>query len=264
MNSEELAKSGKLSEAVSELYAEIRRNPADKKLRIFLFQLNCLLGQFEKALIQLQVIASLDSETMMMAQIFRPVIACEMLRLDIFNGQRAPLLFGEPAEWVGLLVQANSLIAAGHFDSAAELRERAFELAPANPGTLNGEPFDWLVDADSRMGPLLEVILEGKYYWVPFSRILKIEMEKPSDLRDLVWVPARFTWTNGGAVSGHIPARYPGTEGVNDDALRLARFTTWREVASGSFLGLGQRVMATNQGEYPLLECRSLEFLGPG
>lgn len=263
MSAKELVIAGRLSEAVVALHAEVRRNPSDQKLRIFLFQLNCLLGQFDKALTQLQVIASLDAETMMMAQIFRPVIACEILRRDIFAGRRTPLIFGEPAEWVGLLVQANALIATGHFDSAAELRNRAFEAAPATSGKLNGAPFEWLADADSRMGPLLELILEGKYYWVPFSRIAKIEMEKPTDLRDLVWVPARFTWTNGGAVSGHVPARYPGTEGTEDDMLRLARSTAWREVAQGSFLGLGQRVLATDLGDYPLLECRNIEFSVP-
>ncbi len=32
----------------------------------------------------------------------------------------------------------------------------------------------------------------GKYYWVPFCRIQKIETEKPIDMRDLVWLPARL------------------------------------------------------------------------
>ena len=260
MTSAELIRAGRLSEALDVLQGEIRRNPADSKLRVFLFQLNCVLGRWEKAVTQLQVVAGLNAETMLMAQIFRPVIACELLRREVFAGKRTPLVFGEPAEWVGLLMQAGANLAEGRFPAAAELRERAFDAAPASAGKLDGQPFEWIADADSRLGPVLEVILEGKYYWVPFSRITKVEIEKPSDLRDLVWAPARFTWTNGGAVSAHIPVRYCGTENSEDESLRLSRKTAWNEAAPGCFIGLGQRVLATSAGEFPLLECRTIEL----
>ena len=38
---------------------------------------------------------------------------------------------------------------------------------------MDGHGFEWIADADSRLGPLLEVILEGKYYWAPFCRIAR-------------------------------------------------------------------------------------------
>ncbi len=115
---------------------------------------------------------------------------------------------------------------------------------------------------ESALGPLLEVILEGKYYWVPFTRISSVEIEKPSDLRDLVWAPARFTWTNGGAVSAHIPVRYPDTEKA-EDALRLSRQTVWEERPGECFVGLGQRILTTDAGESPLLECKRIELDPP-
>ena len=260
MKAAELVQAGRLDEALSVLQTEIRENSADSKLRIFLFQLNCALGRLDKALSQLQVVASLDAETMMMAQIFRPVIACEMLRREVFAGRRAPLIFGEPSEWMGLLVQATSLMADGKYEPAADLRARAFEAAPASSGKVDLQSFEWIADGDSRLGPMLEVFMDGKYYWIPYCRIARIEIEKPSDLRDLVWSPARFTWTNGGAVSGHIPVRYPDTEKSEDDGLRLARKTAWNEASPGCFLGLGQRVFMTDAGEFPLLECRTIEL----
>ena len=85
-------------------------------------------------------------------------------------------------------------------------------------------------------------------------------MEKPTDLRDLVWKPAVFIWTNGGEASGHIPTRYSGTEACTDDALRLARRTDWQERDGGTCLGLGQRVLATDTDELPLLECLKVDF----
>lgn len=260
MKAAELVQAGRLMEALNALQGEIRQNPADSKLRIFLFQLNCVLGRLDKALTQLQVVASLNAETMLLAQIFRPVIACELLRREVFAGKRTPLLFGEPAEWMGLLVQANSLLAEGKTKSATELRAKALEAAPTTSGQVDGQAFEWIADADSRLGPMLEVILEGKYYWIPFCRIAQVEIEKPSDLRDLVWTPARFTWINGGAVSGHIPVRYPDTEKAEDDGLRLSRKTAWREAAGDAFLGLGQRVLATDAADFPLLQCRTIQL----
>ena len=261
MNSAELIQAGRVEEALSALQEEIRSKPEDTRLRIFLFQLNCVLGRLDKALTQLQVIASLNAETMLLAQIFRPVIACELLRREVFAGKRTPIIFGQPMEWMGLLVQANELVAKGEFPAAAESRAKAFEAAPASPGRIDGTTFEWIADADSRLGPVLEAIIEGKYYWIPFCRIRKIEMEKPADMRDLVWMPARFTWTNGGSVPGHIPVRYPGTEESLEGSLQLARKTEWRQEPGETYLGLGQRVFATDANEHPLLECRTIELM---
>jgi type VI secretion system protein ImpE len=260
MKPAELLQAGRLDEALAGLQAEIRVKPDDSRLRIFLFQLNCILGRLDKALNQLQVLGTLDADSMLLAQIFRPVISCELLRRDVFAGKRSPLVFGEPMEWVGWLVQANALVARGEFAAAGELRDQAFNAAPALPGRINGQPFEWLADADSRLGPVIEAYIEGKYFWVPMARIQKVELEKPSDLRDLVWLPVRFTWTNGGAVPGHIPVRYPGTEASADAALKLSRRTDWTEQPAGTWLGCGQRMLATDAGEHPLLETTLIEL----
>ena len=260
MTAQEKLAVGAPDEALIELQNEIRARPEDPKLRIFLFQLHCLLGNWSKALLQLQVIAGIDPETMLLAQIFQPVINCEALRAGVFEGKLTPLIFGEPLEWVGLLVKALGHVERGEFQAAAQLRDQAFEAAPASAGTLDGKPFDWLADADSRLGPMLELILEGKYYWVPFCRIRRIALPAPSDLRDLVWVPAQFVWTNGGEASGHIPTRYVRTEGSKDGALKMARKTEWQELPEQTYIGLGQRVLVTEGGEQSILQCRLIDF----
>ena len=260
MTADQLIKNGQIKEALAALQNEVRNKPEDQRLRIFLFQINCVLGQFDKALTQLQVISSLNAETMLMARIFQPVIQCEMLRREVFAGKRTPLIFGEPAEWIGFSVQANELAGKGQYAAALELRDKAFEAAPATSGRINDSAFTWISDADSRLGPLLEVILEGKYYWIPFSRIKRIIIPKPTDLRDLVWTPAEFVWANGGAVTGHIPCRYPLTESSTDDALRLSRKTAWSEPAEGYNVGLGHRILTTDNADYSLLECRTIDL----
>ena len=260
MTPKEYITAGQPDKALLELQNEIRAKPEDSKLRVFLFQLHCVLGNWPKALTQLQVIAGIDPDTALLAQIFQPVINCEALRGSVFEGKLTPLIFGEPLEWVGLLVKANEHIARREIAAGAELRKRAFDAAPETTGTLDGKPFAWIADGDSRLGPMLELIMEGKYYWVPFCRIRRIALEAPSDLRDLVWVPAQFVWSNGGEASGHIPTRYARTEGSDDGALRLARKTDWQELAEETYIGQGQRVFVTDEGEHPLLQCRVIDF----
>jgi type VI secretion system protein ImpE len=264
MTAKDYLKAAKLDEALASLQEAVRSNPADAKLRTFLFQLLCVMGQWERASTQLKVLADMGTETKMLASIFQPVMNCEVLRRDVFDGKRTPIIFGEPQEWMGWVVQANELSAKGQFQGAQELRDKAFEAAPTTSGVLNGQAFEWIADADSRLGPLLEVILEGHYYWVPFCRIKKLHIEAPTDLRDLVWAPAQFLWSNGGDASGHIPTRYAGTEMSADGQLRMARKTDWVERSEGFSVGLGQRVLATNESEHPVLECRDIEITKTG
>ena len=80
--------------------------------------------------------------------------------------------------------------------------------------------------------------MDGKYYWVPFSRIREITLEAPKDLRDLVWAPAILMLSAGAQKVALLPARYPGTERSGDGALLLARKTEWVEKGDGT-VGLG-------------------------
>ncbi|HEV2392515.1 MAG TPA: type VI secretion system accessory protein TagJ [Verrucomicrobiae bacterium] len=264
MKAEELLQAGRLEESLIALQEVVRANPADGRGRVFLFQMLCVLGQWQRALTQLDVLAGVSSDHLLLANLFRPVIHCEMLRAQVFAGTHTPILFGEPLPWMGWLVQANTLTSEGKFGPAQELRDRAFEEAPATPGKVNEQAFEWLADADLRLGPMLEAYIEGKYYWVPVCRIKRVYIEPPTDLRDLVWAPAQFVWANGGEGVGHIPARYPGTENCEDGQLRLARKTDWAEQEGGGARGLGQRVLATDSGEFPLLECRTIDLAPAG
>lgn len=251
---------GNLQEGLAQLQQQVRSQPAEPKHRIFLFQLYCLLGEWQKALNQLNVLRDMDAETIPMVQTYQEAIQCEALRAQVFAGQRAPLLFGEPEHWLAVLIEALSLTARGDHDQARGLREQALELAPTTSGRIDGTPFEWLTDADPRLGPVLEAIVNGRYYWIPFHNIHKLQLEPPTDLRDLVWLPAQFTWANGGESVGLIPVRYPGSESSEDDAIRMARKTDWRSVDDTTQLGLGQRLLATESEDYALLDSRELVF----
>jgi type VI secretion system protein ImpE len=256
---EECFRQGDLSACLSLLQAEVRRRPEEVRQRVFLVQVLMVLGDWERALTQLGVLKELDASSLPMVHSYGAAIQCERLRAAVFRGERSPLLFGEPEPWMAEMVQAVALQAQGHGSKAAALRSGALEAAPATAGTLNGSiSFEWLADADTRLGPMLEVLLNGNYYWVPMHRVREIRVEAPADIRDLVWLPAEFVWANGGEAVGFIPTRYPGSELSTDNAIRLARKTDWID-AEGT-IGLGQRLLASDEAELPLLELRSVKF----
>ncbi len=258
MGPEELVKAGQVDEALKALTAVVRKNPSDAKSRVFLFQLLCIVGDWDRALTQLNVAAELDASNLLMAQVCRPALQCEALRAEIFAGRRSPMVLGEPEPWFGWLIQAAAMTGSGDVARGADLRAKAFEAAPETPGVCNGQAFDWIMDADSRIGPAVEAIIEGRYYWIPFSHIASFTSEGPTDLRDFVWLPGTFQWTNGGESVALIPTRYPGSDKATDERIRLARMTTWQDLGHDTFVGLGQRMLALGETDMPLLEVRSL------
>lgn len=120
--------------------------------------------------------------------------------------------------------------------------------------------FTWLADADMRLGPVLEAYMNGKYFWIPFSALSKIEIEAPDNLRDLVWTAAWLTFTTGGRQVAFIPTRYPGTEGKTDDATLMARKTEWLDLGEETWIGFGQRMLASDAAELAILDTRLIEF----
>jgi type VI secretion system protein ImpE len=263
MTPQDLLRSGDLDGAMEALTAQVRKAPADAKLRVFLFQLLCLRGEWKRAVQQLKVCVELDPAAEAMARTYREAIICEVFRERVFAGQKQPMVFGAPQEWMALLIEALSANAAGRAADAADLRARAFDAAPATPGMINDSPFAWIADADMRLGPMLEVVMNGKYYWMPFTAVSALRMDPPADLRDAVWTPAHLTLATGAEQVALIPTRYPGTVAAGDPLATLARATHWQDMGNDSFAGTGQRVLATDAGDVALMDVRSLVMSPP-
>ncbi len=263
MSAEQLLAEGRLDEALAELKQAVRKDAANPRHRVFLFQLLAVQGDWERALNQLEVAGQMDPAALPMVQTYREAMRCEYLRAAIFAGKRSPLILGDPEHWLALVLEALQRTAAGQFEEAARLRDEGFAAAPATSGRLDDQPFAWIADADLRLGPILEAIIDGRYYWIPFHRIRAIRIEAPADLRDMVWMPAYFTWANGGETVGLIPTRYPGSESSADQQIRLARKTEWMEPATGSYLGMGQRMLTTDAGDYSLMDIRRIDLDTP-
>lgn len=263
MLAEQSLRDGRLHDALIELQDQVRKHPSDPKYRVFLFQLLCVQGDWDRARAQLKVLSEIDPSALALVHVYGAAVNCELLRREVFAGSKTPLVLGEPLPWVALLVQALATDAQGRFAEASAVRAEALEQAPAVPGTIDGEEFEWIADADPRLGPVCEAIIDGRYYWVPLERVRMVALEKPSDLRDVVWSPAQLGLVNGGETAALLPARYPGSESDEDALVRLARKTDWNEIAPDVFHGRGQRMLATNVGEYALLNVRRIELRTP-
>lgn len=247
-----------LAEQQAGLVAAIKAKPNVVELRVHLAQLSMLTGNWTRAVAQLQTAATLAASAIPMAQMYREAIRCEIQREKIFAGELAPQTIGQPEPWFATLSQ--SLASRGKDNALAdELMQQAFEAAPATAFVLDETPVDWLADADSRLGPICEIILKGQYYWLPFDHIQRLELEAPNDLRDLVWLPGRLTLRNGGQHVVLIPSRYPRSYGLDDERLALASLTRWEEIGADAYAGHGQRSWVSNVDDHAFLAVRALQ-----
>jgi len=256
----ELIKSADLDGALQAAKQQVKQHPTSNRERWVLFDLLLVLGQWENASKQLSVLRDLDRESTTDYLLLDPLIHAEMVRQRVITGEITPHFLGEPAEWMSLMVEALKAEAKGNHAPAAQLREKAFADAPAIPGSANEQPFAWLADADSRLGPILEAHVNGSYVWIPLQRVVKIEVEPPTSLRDLVWTKAYLQFNNGGTTAALIPTRYVGTTATGDHGLMLGRRTEWSATPENAYHGLGQRLFATDEQDYALLELRTLTF----
>jgi len=252
-----------LAAQLEDLQSQVKRDASSAKLRVHLFQLLCVMGQWERALAQLQLCAQLDAKALPMAQMYREAIRCEMFRAEVFAGKRAPHVMGKPPAWIGSLLEALGHDASGQTPAATAARAQAMDAAEPTACSIDGVSCEWLMDGDARLGPVCEVFANGQYYWLPFESCTGIQIDLPNDLRDLVWSPAELLLPNEGRVPVLIPTRYPEPAQLsldNADQLRQSRATHWIEQAPDVWFGVGQRVWMSDVGQHPILDTRIISM----
>jgi len=230
-----LYKAGKLDEAIEALGAALRDDPADVRRRTFLFELLCFDGAYDRAEKQLDVIASASSDAEMGAWLYRSAIHAERMRQEMFETDTLPRTEPPP---------------------------------PAVSGTLNGDPFESLTDADPRLGARLEVFAAGEYTWIPLEHIARVRMDPPKRLRDLLWSPVRVEPSEEMAELelGEVllPVLAPLSWKEEEAELRLGRVSDWREVDDGEVAPVGQKLLLVDGEPFPILELRELVITGAG
>lgn len=263
MNAKELFDAGNLAGAIDQLTQAVRTSPRDLKSRIFLFELLCFAGDFQRAERQLDAIAqtSGDVKVEMGAQLYRSVLQGEMARLAFFTGaNRLPRFLSEPPAYAALHIEAVTKLRENEFAALEKLLEDSASVHKSLKGHNNGIPFEDFRDGDDLLGPFLEVFFQSDYLWLPFEQIKRVEIQPPRTLRDLLWLPATVELREKPLGEVFVPVQYYGTSGHPDDLVKLGRMTDWKTVGEGTLLGAGQRTFIADETECPLLEIRKIDF----
>jgi type VI secretion system protein ImpE len=263
MSAKELFDAGNLSGAIEQVTQDVKSNPRDLKSRIFLFELLCFAGEFQRAQRQLDAAAqtSGDVKIEMGAQAYRNLLQAETLRREFFTGARkTPKFFSEPPAYTALHIDAVTRLRSNEWEALEQLMENSAGVRQPLSGQCNGKAFREFHDGDDLLSPFLEVFFQSDYYWLPLELIARVEIPAPSTLRDLLWTPANVQLRDRPLGDLLIPAQYFGSHGHSDDLVKLGRMTDWKSVGNDHLSGLGQRTFFADDTEYPLLEIRTLEF----
>ena len=258
MDVHSLYSAGQLGEAVAAAFLLVKTKPADVGARLFLAELLCFQGDWERAEKQLDTAAKQSHDDGLFAMLLRQLIRGEILREQVFTEGRSPQLVGELPTDASLQLEIcaqlrNQLDAAPLVDAAQEARH-------AIAGQCNDQAFEDIRDLDDRMAGILEVITAtGKYYWVPWKSIRTLEFAKPERPADLIWRKASIDVENGPEGEVFIPVRYPCPNSAGwDDQLRLGRATTWAGEAASAVIGLGQKMFLVGDETKSSLEIDKL------
>lgn len=259
-----LFEAGKLGAAIGELTREVKAHPGDVARRIFLFEVLCFAGEWDRAEKQLDAIGHQDVKTEIGVQVYRQNIKAERDRRKLFSDGLHPHFLTEPPAYVDLHLAAINRLREGNHAEARQTLDRAEEERPALTGTFNGKRFEDFREWDDTVGPVLELIVKGEYTWLPFEQIRRMEIIAPKHTRDLVWAGARVEAADGTIGEVYVPALYAGSSEHPNDQVRLGRMTDWNRLSDDLALAVGLRVFLVDGEDKPLFEARSVEFDGAG
>lgn len=260
MTASELFKAGHLANAIDEQLAEVKAKPSDAAKRLFLFEMLLFAGDVDRAAKQGDLVKFQEVEIDATMAGYLKLCEMEKKRRQVLRQGTLPGSFGQISDIATKRVEALGMLRDSKPADAAALLEKN---APATlSGTINGKPFEGLVDCDDIFAPLLEVVTSTGYYWVPLANIRKLKTNPPKFPRDLYWLPAHLDL---GDQEGPVflPALYPFSHESADDAVKLGRKTDWVGGEGTPVRGLGQRTFLVGDDALGLLDIRDLEVQPP-
>lgn len=260
MHAKELLDAGQLSAAIEQLTQEVRAHPTDGRQRIFLFELLCFAGDYQRAARQLDVIGHQNATMALGVQVYRSILTAEEARQRLFAEGRRPDFLFDPPPYVSLHLEALQRLRVDRSDEAEALLEQSVHARPSLHARLDGRLCEDFRDADDLLAPFLEVIVGGRYVWLPFTQILHLHIAPPRRLRDLLWASATLESPYGPVGEVFLPVLYVGSSTHTDERVRLGRMTDWQRLSAGLVRGVGQRLFLADGEDRAMLEARDIEF----
>jgi type VI secretion system protein ImpE len=261
----ELFQSCRLHEAITAQVEEVRAKPADANARLFLFELLVFAGDLDRARRQLDAVQFDEMARDAAAGVYRKLLDAEQARRRVLREGAAPQFLAPAPEHVRLRREAVGCLRQKQYKPAADLLNQANAAAPELRGTLNGQAFTLLRDADDLFAAVLEVLsATGAYFWVPLEQVEALSLAGPRYPRDVHWLPAHLQLRDGPAGDVFFAALYPGTHEHPDEQVKVGRMTDWTALPDGGpVLGAGVRTFLRDDDSVHLLDWRELR-LGDG
>ena len=251
---------GNLSGAVEAALNVVKAKPTDVSARIFLFELACFAGDWERADKQLDVVGHQENNAMIGSLIYRQTLQAERNRLGLFSDGQKPEFIMSPPDYVIGLLAANNRLREGNLAEAREILDQVEEQRPAFACKINGEAATDFRDYNDLTACVFEVIVKDTYVWLPIEQVEKIEFIAPKSLRDLFWIQAKVETTNGTNGEMFFPALYANSFKSDNDQIRLGRMTDWRDAGNEIFVGEGMRMFWFDGKDKPILEINEIEI----
>jgi type VI secretion system protein ImpE len=264
MDAKQLFDSGHLQAAISQLTADVKASPRDLRNRIFLFELLCFTGDWQRAERQLDAVAQVsgDATVELGIEVYRGILRAEASRRQLFQGEsRQPNFLSEPPPYTALHLKALTEIIEQHFDQAETSLKESSALRKNLQGQIDDTHFDDFKDGDDLIAPFLEVIVRADYLWLALEDIVRLEIPPPRTLRDLLWIPGKVELREQQTIDVFIPVQYYGSSDHAENPVKLGRMTVWENVGEETNLGKGQRTFLIDGDERSLLEIRKAEFV---
>ncbi|MEN6320483.1 MAG: type VI secretion system accessory protein TagJ [Syntrophaceae bacterium] len=263
MDSKELIRAGKLSDARTQLIEEVKSSPANAGKRTLLFQIHSLLGEWDKAERHLDVLAAQEASRETGVQVYKNLVQAERRRLEVFRDGRSPSFLPETPHYFEMYKLASEKLRGGNIDEAVNLFDSVNELIPVISGSIDGKDFTGFSDTDIFLLFFLEAIAHEQYLWIPFEAIREISITPPKTLFDLIWIPARITTWSGLSLNCQLPVIYPESFLHQDDRIKLGRMTQWSPIGGPFSKGMGQHVYIVGDDEISILDIREITFNVP-
>lgn len=258
--SKKLLDAGDLTGAIDSVLTFVRNNPTNIPARIYLFELSCFSGDWDRAEKQLDVIGHQDADAMIGSMIYRQNFKAERDRARYFSDGLQPGILAPPPPYVEELIQANNRIREGNIAAARAVLDRIEEERPAFKARVNGVEYSDFRDYNDATMCIFEVIFKDQYVWLPMEQIQKIEFFKPKSLRDLCWVQAQVELVEGTNGEMFLPSIYSGSWKSDNDQIRLGRMTDWRDLGDDLFAGEGLKLFWMDGKDRSILDIETIEF----
>jgi type VI secretion system protein ImpE len=261
MDAAELYRAGQLQRAIEAATAAVKEKPADLVRRGFLAELLCIVGNFDRADAQLEIVGNQQPKAVVGVSLLRQLIRAARSRQEFFAAGRVPDVLKHPSDSMRLRLEAWAVHRSGDHARAAELLQAAEAARPAAAGQRNGAPFADLRDLDDLLAGVVEVMTStGKYYWVPIEHVVRLAPRKPERPIDLLWLPAEMSVRGGPDGVVYLPCVYGDTPADAGDTLLLGRATEWIDGPGGVVRGRGQRMFLVGDQDLSILDLGELVF----